>query len=389
MLTSNTPRALCLSSVLLWLPPALAQDAVRGAQLYLQLPTVASCVSCHGPDPSQNRNNLLIAADTPQSLQKALNTVGAMGYLKSLLSETDVADLSAYLGRVIATAADSAPVALWPTTVEFGELLPAQVSPVHQVTLLNRRQVPLSLSAARLEGPSAAQFLLESDCPATLPAQSSCMLRLRAQPTVTGPASATLVLESPGQSPWVTGVTASMPVAPGSGGVLSFDLPQAAIAFAGTSLGDSAVREFRLVSHGTATVNLGVGTVTGPGRNVFRIEGDCSNFLALAPGTGCTVRLRFTPNAPGAAEATLQWRSDATNPGTVKVSGATLAAPEPVPPAAPAAPSPTPTAEPVGGGGGCSVAPPVRRVDPVLPFAIVAALYALWLRRCDVRRRGL
>jgi mono/diheme cytochrome c family protein len=46
--------------------PAEAQDAVRGAALYLQLPgNLASCVSCHGPDPAANRNNLLRAAGQP------------------------------------------------------------------------------------------------------------------------------------------------------------------------------------------------------------------------------------------------------------------------------------------------------------------------------------
>lgn len=59
---------------------ASAQDAVRGAQHYLQLPGgVQSCVGCHGPDPSQGRNNLLNAADRPATLQKALNAIGAMG----------------------------------------------------------------------------------------------------------------------------------------------------------------------------------------------------------------------------------------------------------------------------------------------------------------------
>ena len=79
----------------------VAQDANRGAQLYLRLTGgVQSCVSCHGPDPTQGRNNILRAADNPAALQKALNTVGVMGYLKAALGEGDVADLSAYLGRV-------------------------------------------------------------------------------------------------------------------------------------------------------------------------------------------------------------------------------------------------------------------------------------------------
>ena len=97
-----------------WPDGAAAHDPQRGARLYLQLPAAASCVSCHGPDPSQNRNNLLFAADRPAALQKALNGVGVMGYLKSVLGDPDVADIAAYLGRVVAEATTDAPIALWP-----------------------------------------------------------------------------------------------------------------------------------------------------------------------------------------------------------------------------------------------------------------------------------
>lgn len=67
--------------------PTLAQDALRGARQYLRLDAgVPSCLTCHGPDPAQGRNNLLRAADNPAALQKALNAVGAMGFLKGVLT---------------------------------------------------------------------------------------------------------------------------------------------------------------------------------------------------------------------------------------------------------------------------------------------------------------
>lgn len=86
-----------LSCAFAWAPLAgLAADAERGAQLYLRRPTDApACVSCHGPDPAGNRNNILRASDQPLALVKALGTVGVMGYLRPVLSDTDIGDLAA------------------------------------------------------------------------------------------------------------------------------------------------------------------------------------------------------------------------------------------------------------------------------------------------------
>jgi mono/diheme cytochrome c family protein len=81
-LRRHAPRA--LAALLLTTAPAwgLAADAARGARLYLQLPSgITGCVACHGPDAAQGRNNLLNAAGRPQGLQRALNTVAAMGFL--------------------------------------------------------------------------------------------------------------------------------------------------------------------------------------------------------------------------------------------------------------------------------------------------------------------
>jgi cytochrome c553 len=381
-------RILAVALALTLAHEARAQDAVRGAQLYIQLPTVPSCVSCHGPDPSQNRNNLLRAGNDPLALQKALNNVGAMGYLKSLLDDTDVADLAAYLGRVAAVGSAGSPVAVWPTTLEFGAVAVGSVSPVHRLQLLNQQAEPLPLAPPRLVGPGAAQFTTETDCPASLPPAATCSVRLRAQPLASGRAAATVVLQSGASAPWVTGV--SVTGLASAIGVLSTDLSSPSIEFAELAVGESATREFRLLSHGTQPATLGAITLTGPSGASVRLEGECARAVVLAPGTGCTLRLRLVPTAVGPALATLQIRSDAANPETVALTGSVRAAaptapgatpPAPTSPTAPTAPSPTTVAEPAGDGGGCSAGPPVRRVDPTLPFAMLLAAGLLLRRR--------
>lgn len=364
---------------------AQAQDASRGAQLYLQLPGVASCVSCHGPDPSQGRNNLLRAADQPQALQKALSTVGVMGYLKPLLADADVADLSAYLGAVQRAAAADSPVALWPVTVEFGGLALGSVSPVQTVVLRNLQTAALPISAPQVIGPAATSLLVDTDCPAALPPASECRVRLRAQALAAGPSAGALRFASGSVPPWIVGM--SFTARGDAVGVLSADLAQPSLDFGRPAPSEPVLRSFRLLNHGSAAATLGVISITGPGRTAFRIEAatngpepNCAAGLTLAPGAACAMRLGFAAGIAGDFRAALQWRGDATQPANVELRGVVVASPASPPAPAPTAPNGNPPSESPGGGG-CASAPAVRRVDPALPLMVMAALAWLGLRR--------
>lgn len=356
---------------------ASAQDAVRGAQLYLQLPDGAtSCIGCHGPDPAQNPNNILRAADRPNDLLQALNTVSRMGYLRQSLSDTDIADLAAYLGRVLQVASPTAPIALWPTTIEFGAFTPGSVLPPHRVELRNQGGSVLSLAAPQLQG---GGHTMTSDCGAALAPGASCRVELRAIAAVPGRAASTLVLAS--NAPWsplMLGMSST--VRDGPLGVLSADLPDAPLDFASVTVGASAVREFALLSHGTAAVTLGAITVTGPQLAAFRPEGDCVRGLVLAPGSRCTMRLRFVPGVALPATATLQLRTDGGNPGTLALSGVGVAASAP-PPTLPSADAPSGGGCSGGGGGSASSSGSDRPVDPLLAVMVVLAIAVLVRRR--------
>lgn len=322
---------------------AEAQDAVRGAQLYLQLPTVNSCVSCHGPDPSQNRNNILRAADRPTDLQQALNTVSAMGFLRQSLGDAEVADLAAYLGRVLQVAATNAPAALWPTTIEFGSFGPGDTVPAQHVELLNQGTAALALDPPQLLGTAHTQT---HDCPASLPPAGRCRIELRAVATMPGATASTLRLS--GNAPWlplVVGVTST--VRSGPLGRLSIEPGSAPLDFAAVDVGTVVTRDLALVSHGTAPVTLGAATLTGPQRAAFRVDGDCARDRVLAPGERCTLRVSFAPTVALAAAATLQWRSDGGNPGTLALSGSGSGR---------AVAGPAPDPEPVTGGGAAGAA---------------------------------
>lgn len=348
---------------------ASAQDGIRGAQLYLRLPgDVPSCVTCHGPDPTQGRNNVLRAADNPAALLKALNDVGAMGFLKPVLGGTDVVELAAYLGRVAAVANPQGPVGVWPPTVEFGTFSSGTVSPVHIVKLENRGGVAWQVLPPEI---AAGPFTLVHDCPASLPPGGRCEARLRAEPALVG--SSTGVLRFTADAAW-SPLLVGLLVAARDGGVpaLTALSPDAQLQFPPVALGASHTSSWTLISTGTQPATLGTATVSGPQASEFGITGDCTSGRVLAPSTTCTIQLTHQPVVALRSRATLQVRSNGSNPSTLELVGDARAVAEPAPPSAdPVAPG--------AGGGGCAAGPAANsRFDPTL--LVLLALAALGRR---------
>lgn len=364
-MTLLTAHRSALWAVLLLVSPAVqAADPGRGAQLFLQLPNdTPSCVSCHGADPAANRNNLLRAADQPPVLVKTMGTVSAMGYLRSVLSDADVADLAAYLGTVARLQASPA-VSAWPLTVEFGALAPGSSSAVARVVWRNR-------SSQAVPGPvpqlADGRFLLDGGCRATVPAGGTCEVQLRAL-AGTAPEWSDVLRFGGDPQVWV-GITARVSAQPVPVWVADVD----AVDFGRVTNGQSAERIVALRNAGTAAGALIAVSLTGDGASAFGGHETCSSGQPVLPGQSCTLRLRFLAGAPGPREAMLQWRGDGTLPLTLPVRGEAVAAAGPPDPA------------PVGGGsggGGCAAAPAARSADVSLAACLLAAAVALgWRRR--------
>ena len=358
------------------LSPVRAQDAMRGAGLYLQLPgNLASCVSCHGPDPAANRNNLLRAAGQPVILLKTLNAVGVMGYLKLALSDPDIADLSAYLDTV-ARAATDASRSVWPRTIEFGDLGLGEVSPEHTVRLRNLSAVPLTAVAPRLV---AGRFELRHDCPVALAPGASCSAHVRAfAPAAGQQAVDALVWGGP------SGAVVGLSVRGAPGLVARLVLDPAALDMGPAEVGTVVTRSVRLLNAGTAEATLGVATLTGPTAGAFSTDGRCPAATVLAPGNACTLDLRWRAGAAVAYDAVLQWRGDGTNPAPMRLQAlgtpaSVSADPPPAPPPAVPPPAEPPTA--AGGGGGCTSSSATAQGDSGTTLWTAWALGALLVRR--------
>jgi cytochrome c553 len=351
------------------LPPATAQDAANGAMLYMRLASdVRACVSCHGPDPGQNHNNILRAADDPAALTRVLNTVSAMGFLRSRLSDSDIADVSAFLGTVTRLNAPASPLRLWPITMEFGMAPPGE---------------PASSQTVRLENPSATTTLpvlsitssnpalaITHDCPAVLTPQAGCDIRATLTPRDASLVRAALQVQTPAQTQLAgaSGYGTSGPL----GRLRWRGSPSSTVFSPGAP--DSVQRQTLVLDNtGVMPVVLGQTTFVGPQASQFRRESGCDAGAVLQAGTTCEMVLAYTANRLPLARATLQVRSDGGNPQSLAVQGASSVDAPAVPP---------PAVVPPESGGGCSMGPPGRRGgDTSLAWLALAAAALAWLRR--------
>lgn len=352
-------------------PHAAAQDAMTGAQLYLRTDAGGrSCVACHGPDPGANPNNILRAADNPDALLKALNTVSAMGFLRNEIDDEDRLHLAAFLASAAAGAAPTAPQ-LWPRTIEMGAATGGTASNVQPLWLRAPADRPLRLLTIQAR---PADLIVGHDCPATLPAGAACQLRVqsRGQTGLWSRGALRIDVEGEAQA-LVAGVSLQGVETPAS--LLRWDFSAPALDFAQAPADADGLRRrtARLFNPGPMPANLSNATIVGPQSSQFQIEQRCAGTSQLQAGTGCDVTLAYRASALARAEAALQLRADQGNPPALLLTGTGT----PGTPAPEVAPLEAPS-----GGGGCSTRPPG---DPhadatALALALLAAAMT-WLRR--------
>lgn len=322
--------------------PAHAQpDPARGARLYLQLPgSNTSCVDCHGTEPRDSRNNLLLAADRPSVLTRALGGIAAMGFLRAAVGPSEIDDIAAYLGVV--RAGLSAPVRVWPSAIDFGLLQAGTLAPEHRLWVRADGTVPVDLGSPELLGEGApGNFELHHDCPATLNPGQRCTLRVRAVRSEAGDASATLRLATASVVP-IAARWGSEPV-----GALTSEPAGSDGDLGPITVGQVGTAALSLLNLGPAPLTLLAPSLSGPDAGTFALDSGCSAGTFLLPGERCTVQVTATPARVGVHEAALQWRS---NGRSLPPLALVVTAPASAPASAPAVLGPLYT----GGGAGLS-----------------------------------
>jgi hypothetical protein len=160
-----------------WSAPATAAalDVAHGRQLY-----TLWCAGCHGADPRQSQPRL--AANKPQVLIDAIDLVAEMAFLKTILMQTDVPDIVAYIGSVASTGV---PVLNpTPASIEFGYQDVGEPSIERTLLLTNLGSASLTITAIAA---SPADFAITDECLGVRKPSSTCALQVRFTPSAAGP----------------------------------------------------------------------------------------------------------------------------------------------------------------------------------------------------------
>src|SRR2546422_2124797 len=214
-------------------------------------------------------------------------------------------------------------VSLSPTAVPFGSVLVGATSAAQTVTLHNGTTSSASISSIAISGTNASAFAQTHTCGSSLAAGASCTISVTFKPATTGAAAATLaVTDSATGSPQKAALT-------GPGGNSTVNLSPSSLTFANQAVGTTSATQFStLTNSGTTTITISGETISGD--FAFAGLGTCGT--SLAPGTSCTISVKFTPTTTGTRTGTVTVTDSATgSPQMIALSGSGVSSGTPAP----------------------------------------------------------
>ena len=181
-----------------------------------------------------------------------------------------------------------------PTTVVFADQAQNSLSAAQTVTITNSGNAPLLVSRVAATG----DFQTTDSCTgSTVGLQASCTVQVRFLPSAQGLRTGMLTVYGNVSGGQGTATLTGDGTAPGD-----LVMTPLSVSFAATAVGaTSAVQYVTISNTGGAPVTLQAPTVTGD----FRMQANtCGS--SLAPGTGCTVGVMFSPTVSGSRTGDLQ-----------------------------------------------------------------------------------
>lgn len=209
------------------------------------------------------------------------------------------------------------PVTLSAGNMAFGGTELQTWSTSQWVSVVNTGTASLSIASISLTGANSSQFADDNTCGSTLAVGASCFIHAHFQPTVTGPAAASIVItDSAANSPQTislsgTGLTPSSSLA----------FLRTSIAFGSANVGTSSGEQEVLVTNtGGAAISFTSIAVTGANASSFDFANNCG--ASLAAGANCTIHGHFAPTVTGALTASVVLTdSDTNSPQSITLSG--------------------------------------------------------------------
>jgi hypothetical protein len=299
---------------------AHAADPAHGTTVYQ-----TNCTGCHTADPKLNVNKILNGANSPTTIQNAINgNTGGMSFLKTVVSAIDVADVAAYLGTFL----PSAVAVVSPTSLTFAGQTVGSTSTAQTFTLSNSGSASLTLSAITA---SSVEFPLAGgtcSTAASVSAGASCTVSVRFVPSATGTRSASITLThnaTGGTSVVGLSGTGQAPLAPAAA------VSPSSLSFTQTVGTTSTPKLVTLSNTGNAALQVNSLSISGTNASDFALAsgGSCAAGGSVAAGSNCTVALSFTPAITSTRSASLTINHNATgSPTLVALSGTGTAVPQ-------------------------------------------------------------
>ena len=190
-------------------------------------------------------------------------------------------------------------------------------SAAQTVTLANAGTAPLIITGLA----TSANFGVTNNCGASVAVGANCSIYVTFAPTAVGNLYGTLTVTDNNN-----GAASTTQVVPLSGvglGAPAVSLSAGSINF-GSQIVDttSAAQSVTVTNSGTATLNIGTITATGP----FAPSNTCS--LPVPVGGSCIISVTFSPTTAGSAAGSISIPDNApNNPQTVALNGTGVAAP--------------------------------------------------------------
>jgi hypothetical protein len=233
------------------------------------------------------------------------------------------------------TPAPTAPTAtVSPVSMAFGPTNVGAASATQNATLSNGGTAPLTIGNVALTGVNAADFTMTNGCGPTLAAGASCTVAVAFKPLTAGTGKSALLrfTDNAGNTVGSTqdvalGGNATTPPATTPGisvtpTALTFTARAPGLFGLGATTQSKAVT---VTSSGTANMTVGAPSIGAAAANSapgdYAVTGNTCTGLR-APGTTCTITVRFGPRARGTRRAVLSIPSNATTaPTQVALSG--------------------------------------------------------------------
>jgi cytochrome c553 len=325
--SGSAPLALLATLLLAWSGSALAVfpgSCANGKTVYNKtngaVPTACSNSNCHGPNPTDDKNNILNGS-TPDGINNALDGTAQNAPMTALdlrnslpLSDQDISDLATWIFYAPACPTASPSLQAAPAPLTFVATPVGAASAITAVTITNAGSA--SATGIGFSNSNSTEFIVSGNtcAGATLGTSATCSFGVAFRPSASGARTGTLTLSYNSKVLLIaasgTGSSAAGP------GQLSMN---SSLGFGNQTVGTtSAAGNISLTNVGGSTVSVSSVSSNNPSEFAI-VSSTCTN---VAAGGGCAIGVTFTPGASGVRNGSITVVSSGTgSPQAVSVSG--------------------------------------------------------------------